>query len=429
MELACLRWSAPTLRGGPDSGVVRQALGPFRPLECTSRRDRVGPASLRGFEWLDWMAPVKSTVCLNMIVKDEAPVIRRCLESVRPLIDTWVIVDTGSTDGTQDIIRDVYSDLPGELYERPWKGFDGSRTEAIGLARAAADYLLFMDADDVMEVPPDSRMPELTLDAYQVGISSGRYRYRRRALVSTRLPWRYVGVLHEYVDCGSQYTLGNLEGATIVIVGGGGRSRGKSVREKYLGDVEILQQGLIAEPDNERYVFYLAQTWGNVGEFDKAIEAYDHRAGMGGWGEEVFCSRLFAAQFAEELGRPPAEVMGRYLGAHESRPKRAEALGELARWCRLNGQRWPLAYLFAREAARLPYASDDHLFVESGWYDWRALDELAVSAYWVGEYQESEECCERLLAGGKLPSEQRERVIENLEFARRHLRSRELVGV
>ncbi|MFE4415214.1 hypothetical protein [Streptomyces sp. NPDC056821] len=201
------------------------------------------------------------------------------------------------------------------------------------------------------------------------------------------------------------------------------------MREKYLGDAEILQQGLIAEPDTERYVFYLAQSWRSAGEFEKAFEAYDRRAGMGGGGEEVFCSRLFAAQFTEELARPPAEVTDRYLGAHESRPTRAEALGELARWCRLNGQRWPLAHLFAREAARLPYPSGDHLFIESDWYEWRALDELAVSAYWIGEYEESEICCERLLVCDKLPPEQRDRVIANPEFARRHLRSRKFVGV
>ncbi|WP_330338099.1 glycosyltransferase [Streptomyces sp. NBC_00557] len=371
---------------------------------------------------------MKSTVCLNMIVKDEAPVIRRCLESVRPLIDTWVIVDTGSTDGTQDIVRDVYRDVPGELYERSWKGFDGSRTEAIELARADADYLLFMDADDVMEVAPGSRMPELTLDAYRLNVRSGRYTYRRRALVSTRLPWRYVGVVHEYLECGAQYSLGNLEGATIVVVGGGGRSRAKSPREKYLEDAEALQQGLVKEPDNSRYVFYLAQSWRSAGEFKKAIEAYDRRAGMGGWAEEVFWSRLYGAQLAEKLERPPAEVMDRYLGAHESRPTRAEALGELARWCRLNGQRWPLAHLFARQAARLPYPENDQLFVESDWYDWRALDELGVSAYWVGEYEEAEDCCERLLAGNKLPAEHRDRVLQNLEFSRRHLRSGQLVA-
>ncbi|MBY8841757.1 glycosyltransferase [Streptomyces sp. SP2-10] len=363
-----------------------------------------------------------------MIVKNEAPVIRRCLESVRPLIDTWVIVDTGSTDGTQDIVRDVYRDLPGELHERPWKGFDGSRTEAIGLARACADYLLFMDADDVMEVPPGGRLPELAFDAYRFTVRSGPYAYRRRALVSTRLPWRYVGVLHEYLDCDDQYTLGTLEGATIVVVGGGGRSRGRSVREKYLTDAETLRQGLVEEPGNGRYMFYLGQSYRNAGEREKAIEAYDRRVTMGGRDEEVFCARLFAAQLAVELARPPAEVMARYLAAYESRPARAEALGELARWCRLDGGRWPLAHLFARQAAQLPYPSTDHMFIESDWYRWGALDELAVSAYWVGEYEESQSCCERLLAGDRLPAEHRDRVLRNLELSRRHLLAGRLVG-
>jgi glycosyltransferase involved in cell wall biosynthesis len=46
------------------------------------------------------------TIALCMIVKDEASIIRRCLEQVRPLIDYVLIVDTGSVDGTQLVIRD-----------------------------------------------------------------------------------------------------------------------------------------------------------------------------------------------------------------------------------------------------------------------------------------------------------------------------------
>ena len=60
------------------------------------------------------------TVCLNMIVKDEAHVIGRCLATARPLIDAWVVSDTGSTDGTQALIRELLADLPGTLLERPW---------------------------------------------------------------------------------------------------------------------------------------------------------------------------------------------------------------------------------------------------------------------------------------------------------------------
>lgn len=160
---------------------------------------------------------------------------------------------------------------------------------------------------------------------------------------------------------------------------------------------------------------YLAQSWRDAGEPEKSLAAYDHRASMGGFAEEAFCARLYAARLAAGLRRPPAEVTDRYLRAHESRPGRAEALGDLARLCRLDG-RFELAYLFARQAARIP-RPEDILFVEFDWYEWRALDELAVAAYWVGAYEESLECCERLLREGGLPESQRERVGENRAFA------------
>ena len=81
------------------------------------------------------MNTARQSLCLNMIVKNEAAVIRRCLDSVLPIIDHWVIVDTGSTDGTQDIIRAHLKDLPGELHERPWRDFAYNRSEALELAR------------------------------------------------------------------------------------------------------------------------------------------------------------------------------------------------------------------------------------------------------------------------------------------------------
>ncbi|MFF3907683.1 glycosyltransferase [Streptomyces sp. NPDC001848] len=370
---------------------------------------------------------MKQTVCLNMIVKDEAPVIRRCLESVRPLIDTWVIVDTGSTDGTQDVIRDVFSDLPGALYERSWKGYDGSRTEAIELARASADYLLFMDADDVLEVEPGFVLPELVFDAYMIAIHHGPVIFKRPALASTRLPWRYTGVLHEYLHLDFQFTLTNLEGAHIRTVDDGARHRKEGVRKKYLRDAETLQQALVKEPDNERYVMYLGQSWAAADEWEKALEAYDRRAVMGGWDEEVYWARFTAARIAEKLERPLDEVMDRYLRAYESRPSRAEALGELARHCRMKGRRWPLAYMFARQASEIPYPTDV-MYVESEWYEWRVLDELAVSAFAVGEFEESKSCSKRLLECGKLPERHRARVMQNLELAQLKLGSGEHVG-
>ncbi|MFJ8081120.1 glycosyltransferase [Streptomyces sp. NPDC096205] len=359
------------------------------------------------------------TVCLNMIVKDEAHVIRRCLESVRPLIDTWVILDTGSTDGTQDIVRDTLSDLPGTLYESPWRGFGQSRTEAIERARDRARHLLFIDADDVLQTDPGFTLPELTHDCYDAEVRHGPVVHWRPTLVSTRLPWRYVGVLHEYLECDAEFSRATLGGVRTVIMGGGGRSQ-VSQRQKYLRDAALLKDGLAKEPGNTRYAFYLAQSWRDAGEPAKALAAYDRRAAMGGFVEEAFCSRLYAARLAMELKRKTPEVMARLLDAHEYRPTRAEPLGELAHLCRVQGERWPLAYLFARRAVEIPQP-DDILFVEHGWYDWQALDELAVAAYWMGEYRESLECCEKLLDGGKLPEAHRERVLANRDFARTRL--------
>ncbi|MFJ3231205.1 glycosyltransferase [Streptomyces sp. NPDC086787] len=354
-----------------------------------------------------------------MIVKNEAHVIKRCLDSLRPLIDTWVIVDTGSTDGTQDIIRDVYSDIPGELHERPWKGFGESRTEAIELARDSAMYLLFIDADDEMEIDPGFRMPKLTRDAYMVALHDGPMIHWRPALVSTRLAWRYVGVMHEYLECERKHDRAKIEGFNIRSLGGGARLKEHGKRAKYLRDAAILVEGLRQEPDNARYVFYLAQSWRDAGEPEKSLEAYDRRARMGGWVEEVFCSNLYAARLAEQLGHDFGSVMDRYIRAYEGRSVRAEAPGELARVCRQAGH-WQMAYAFAGSAIRIR-RPDDILFVEPGWYTWRALDEFSIAAYWTGRYGEAQECCEKLLRNSSLPEGERDRVERNLNHARMKL--------
>src|SRR5688572_12805019 len=149
-----------------------------------------------------------TTVCLNMIVKDEAHVIRRCLDSVRPFIDRWVIVDTGSTDGTQEIIRQHMKDIPGTLFERPWKNFAHNRSEALKLAKDQGDYLFFIDADEQLVVPEGWRLPALTQDRYSimVHLRSG-ITFDRVAMVATALPWRWEGVVHEITVCDRQYTV------------------------------------------------------------------------------------------------------------------------------------------------------------------------------------------------------------------------------
>jgi len=353
-----------------------------------------------------------STFCLNMIVKNEAPVIRRCLASVRPWIDAWVVVDTGSTDGTQALVREALDGIPGELFERPWVDFGHNRSEAIALAGRRADYLLFLDADEELVVPGGFVWPDLQGDAYSLLHCFSGMDYHRASLAATRLPWRFEGVLHEHLDCPAPHRVDRLDGPHILVRPEGARSRDP---RKYEKDAALLEGALQREPGNTRYAFYLAQSYRDAGQPERSLEVYERRAAMGGWEEEVWYALYQVALLKEALRHPGPEVLGAYLRAHQFRHTRPETLGQLARYCRL-GHDHHLAYLFAREAMEiLPTA--DILFVDPSFSLWRNRDEYAIACYWTGRYRESAQVCRALLAGHALPDTERGRVEANLDFA------------
>jgi glycosyltransferase involved in cell wall biosynthesis len=356
----------------------------------------------------------RKTICLSMIVKNEAPVIRRCLSSVLPIIDYWDIIDTGSTDGTQDIIRDYLKGLPGELHERQWKDFAYNRSEALSFARAHGDYSLIIDADDTLEIPTDFELPELTADSYTLEINDANICYRRTQLVRNALPWRYEGVLHEFLTCDSAQTTDHLSIAMRRNHDGARRRNPQT----YKNDAAILEQALSLETSPfliSRYRFYLAQSYRDCKEREKALQNYLVRAELGFWQEEVFVSLLSAARLKEELGHPEQEVLDAYRRAWEASPTRAEALHGASRYCRFKN-RFEEGYQFAKRALSIVKPTDG-LFIEPWIYDYGLLDELAVNGYWSGHYRDSLDACQRLLSEAQVPEEMRDRVKKNLDFA------------
>lgn len=352
------------------------------------------------------------TICLSMIVKNEAPVIRRCLESVRPVIDSWCIVDTGSTDGTQDIIREVMGDLPGVLHESPWVDFAHNRSEALAWARPMADYSFIIDADDVLA--NYERRP-LTADCYSVAIVNQGVTYSRVQVVSNRLPWSYKGVVHEFLDCRVPYQA--AEDLQWCIVVGTGSARGRDP-ETYRQDASILLAAFNVETDpwlKARYGFYLAQSYRDCGMQSHALEMYEWRAKHEFWIEEVYISLLNAARLRETLA--PETAAAAYAEAINAVKTRAEAFHGLARFRRLAGD-YESAYHYAKLGTDLAMPNDG-LFVERWIYDWGIMDELAISAYWSGRYRLSLDACELILAEGKCPDTGRIRT--NANFARRKL--------
>ena len=353
-------------------------------------------------------------ICLNMIVKDEAPVIGRCLAALRGFVDQWVIVDTGSTDGTPDLVRQHLDGLPGRLHYRPWRHFEHNRNEALDLALRElrpVDYLFFIDADETLALAPDWRRPPLSADAYQLQCHYEQLVYARTALVPARLPWRWRGVVHEglYADVPTQTA--TLTGAVVQVAHDGARSRDP---QTYRKDAALLEDALRADPANARNVYYLAQSLRDAGELARSRDVYRQRAAMSGWEEEAWHAQYQAALLTDRLGDAPAEVAFAYQQAYARRPGRAEPLLQLARWHRLRGEH-VLALLFARQALTLS-RPDDILFIEESVYRWQVLDEVSVSAWYAGAKAEGRQATERLLAIADIPPEVRGRALQNAKF-------------
>lgn len=354
----------------------------------------------------------RQRICLNMIVKNEAHVIERCLASLRPWIDSWLIVDTGSTDGTQALIAELLKDKPGQLIERPWRDFGHNRSEAMALARPHGDYILIIDADQVLEAAPGFAWPTLAADAYALQVRFSGTEYALPWLVASRLPWRWQGVLHEYLEAGQAVHTERLPGLAIRVYTDGARSQDP---EKFAKDEQVLEAALAAEPDNTRYTFYLAQSCRDGGKLTKALTIYERRAKQGGWAEEAWFALYQCAVLAERLGHAKEEVLARYLAAYQARPTRAEPLVGLARHCRLAEDYHP-AYLFAAQAMQITLP-DDLLFVEQPCYGWLRADEYALACYWTQRIEEAALRWQALLQSPELPASEKERVTTNLAFA------------
>lgn len=245
---------------------------------------------------------------LNMIVRNEASRIARALASVRPLIDGWVIVDTGSTDGTQKLVSELLAELPGALYEEPWQDFETNRNAALAHAKAFAgpqNYILFMDADDAV-VNEGVELIVGGADCYEIEEHDQNLRFWRPCIVRASLPWRWVGKTHECLVCDAATRTERLRDIY--------RLRGTKTNEQYKTklerDLDILSS---SDSDDPRTCFYLAQTLKDLGRLQEALTMYDKRASLAGWDEERWWAQYEAAILHERLGRSPAEVMHVYL--------------------------------------------------------------------------------------------------------------------
>jgi glycosyltransferase involved in cell wall biosynthesis len=360
---------------------------------------------------------------LCMIVKNETKLIRRCLVSVLPLVDYILVVDTGSTDGTQQMIRDFLAEMnvDGVVIEEPWRDFAYNRSFSLAKLREAesVDYAMIIDADDTLEIDagfdPVVFKAQMTADLYDVPVRHAGIAHHRPQLLSNRLAFSFQGVLHEILEePPGDLKRETLGGFAVRASTGGARSQNP---RKYQDDAAVLERALATETNPfliSRYTFYLAQSYKDCGEREKAVENYLKRADHSHWNEEIYISLFEAGNLMAALGRPFDEVIATWERANQNTQGRAEVLHAASRYCRDNGRNAE-GMEFARRGINLK--EPNGLFVQPWIYEYGILDEFAVNAYWAGAYRESLDACLRLLASNKLPSSMIQRIVTNARFA------------
>jgi tetratricopeptide (TPR) repeat protein len=189
------------------------------------------------------------------------------------------------------------------------------------------------------------------------------------------------------------------------------RHKAEQERDELLAEVG-------RNPEDARSVLFLAQTYFQLGEFYDARRWYARRAEMGGIDEEVYYALLGLAQSMQQLSEPWSDVEDTYLRAWYFRPTRAEPLLPIATGYR-QSQRYRLGYLFAQRAAEIPVPEEDLLLPAeiAQVYAWRAADEQAVCASWIGKHAEAFTLCRRLLARPDIPDTDRQRIAANRDFS------------
>lgn len=319
---------------------------------------------------------------LILMVKNESKIIQRCMESVASLVDAFCISDTQSTDDTREIVHEFLKTHEGNLSVNEWKNFGHNRSLSFLNAQKylkdilswdlSKTYGLLLDADMVF-VPGTLKEQVLTDIGYTVIQSNGSIDYPNCRLVRMDHPWKCTGVTHEYWD-GPTAKLPKTVCHIQDLNDGGCKS------DKFERDAKLLEKGLIDEPNNVRYMFYLAQTYSCMERHSDAISMYKRRIRAGGWEEENWYSHFMIGQCYYTLKNYPKfeEWM---LKAHERRPNRAEPIYKLAKHFREIAQHYK-AYHYVELGSKIALP-DDSLFIERDVYGGLFDYERSILDYYV----------------------------------------------
>jgi len=355
-------------------------------------------------------------VAVFMVKNEETAIVDTLKTYVEGDIKHFFIFDTGSTDNTLNVTSDYLESVDAVAYyaQEPFIDFAASRNRALILAHEMfphASFLLMPDAEWYLHNGSElvdfcKQHANETTSSYAIRIvqSNNANDFYSPRLIRNNGLSRFEGVVHEVI----MPPTGARIPPTVTIEYAPSYSGSQKTHKRHKRDRELLLAEHLKHPKNTRTVFYLAQTYDGLQDFEHAAEYYQKRMSMNSFFvEENYMATyryaraiaaldnridqfsVFSATAANDIKKKHPEwswneALYWYLEAHNMWPHRAEPLYFIGQYYREKDQ-LNNAFLFLRRAAELPYPHNDQLFVEKYIYDFNRWDQLSQAASWINE--------------------------------------------
>jgi glycosyltransferase involved in cell wall biosynthesis len=352
---------------------------------------------------------------LNTIVKDESHCILTMLKSAIQISDAIVIADTGSTDGTQEMIRKFgeENNIPTYVVERPFDDFEKSRNFGMEKAREIVKELgwnpndcwtWWCDADETIVVDSKFDKKQFVNDLYMINTYIGQMKYTRNTFARVSKPFRFYGPIHEFIVCDDQNITSGLATDIHVDVKMIGASWQGDIPTKYKNHAFVLEKYIDANRQDPRWIFYTAQSYHdsasmpdnkeeNEERLRRALKYYKERVNRtDGYAEEIYYSQFRIGTIMRSLEEPWNLTHQELLKAYNMDPTRGESIKIIIDYY-LQMNEWNMAYLYSKFAkvnfhGKNPYPNR-LLFVDEALYIWKFAEAHAATCFYTGRMDEA----------------------------------------
>ncbi len=346
---------------------------------------------------------------VSLMIKNEVHSIEDTLEPlVSGGITAYLIFDTGSTDGTLEVVEKFFKkhkQVKAVVKQEPFVDFSTSRNRALDLAKESfpkAEFIFMPDAEWILHDVPGllafcEKERDSNLPSYMIRVLGGSLDYYSTRLVRANGPAHYVGKVHEVIIPATA-----VKAPDTVYLEQRCYEKGLAQsKERWKRDRTILEEAFLENPTDARTLFYLAQTCSCLEDYQSAYQYYLIRSKLKGWPEEDYMTLYRLAEVVEELAKTNQtylpEMIYYYMEAYNMRPTRAEPLVKIAEHYLRNGK-YPLSYLYAEKATKIEYPSGDTLFVDKYMYDFTRYDILSQCAWYVDQKEVGYEALKKAIA-------------------------------